>query len=210
MKKSLRSLTEGAIMVALAVILSFIPLYQAPLGGKVTFVATLPLCIYIYRSGVKNGFLAAFVFSIFQFILGLENLSYGTSFVSVAAIVLFDYIIAYTIFGVVAFFGKHGGENKRIKSALMLSLGTLIACVLRFLCHMVSGAVVWYSLTREWYADDPSHVVFSVSEWGYSFIYNMSYMLPETVVTVAAAFIVATFLNFKAPNLRYASLRKGE
>ena len=189
-------------------ILSFFPLYQMPLGGDVTFAATLPICIYAYRRGAKSGFLAAFAYSLFQLLLGLKNLSYATSFTSAAAIVLFDYVVAYTLFGITAYFGKLGGDSKRFKSAVMLSLGAFVSCVLRFLSHLVSGSVVWYSLTREWYADDPGHIVFSLSEWGYSFVYNISYMLPETIATVLAAFIIAMFLNFKAPNLRYPSLRK--
>lgn len=195
-------------MIALAVILSMFPLHQMPLGGDVTFAACLPICVYAYRRGAKNGFLAAFVYSLIQLLLGLKNLTYATGFVSGAAIVLFDYIVAYTLFGIVAYFGKFKiCKNERISNALTLSLGTLTASVLRFLCHLVSGAVVWYGLTKEWYADDPGHIVFSLSEWAYSFVYNISYMLPETIVTVIAAFILATALNFKEPNLRYTSLR---
>lgn len=196
-------------MIALSVILSMFPLFQMPLGGDVTFVSCLPICIFAYRRGAAKGFLAAFVYSIFQLLLGLKNLSYGTSFFSIAAIVLFDYVIAYSALGTVSFFGKMKiFKNERVANAFALSLGSFSALVLRFLCHLVSGAVVWYDLTKVWYQDDPSHIVFSLSTWDYSFVYNISYMLPETIATVVVAFIIATMLDFKAPNLLYKTRHK--
>ncbi|MBQ5321109.1 MAG: energy-coupled thiamine transporter ThiT [Oscillospiraceae bacterium] len=202
--KNLKNLTEGAIMVALSTVLSLFPIYTLPLGGEVTFAATLPLCIYAFRRGTKSGLLAAFLYSIIQLILGLSNLSYATDFVSAAAIVLFDYIVPYTAFGMIGMFGKLVlSKKERLSNSLSLSLGVISAVVFRFLCHLVSGAVVWYGLTKEWYADDPTHIVFKLSMWDYSFVYNITYILPELILTAIAAALVSVFINVKNDNLRY-------
>jgi thiamine transporter ThiT len=67
----------------------------------------------------------------------------------------------------------------------------------------VSGAVIWFGHTKEWYADDPSHLVSKLSMWDYSFVYNITYILPELLITVIAAALLSSFINFKNENLRY-------
>lgn len=203
MKKT-KILTEGAIMVALSTVLSLFPIYTLPLGGEVTFAATLPLAVYSFRRGAKNGLLAAFLYSVIQLLLGLSNLSYATDLSSTLVIILFDYIIPYTAFGLIGFFGKMSlSKKERLSGTLSLTLGVASAVIFRFLCHLVSGAVIWFGLTKEWYADDPSHLVFSLSKWDYSFVYNITYILPELIITVVAAALLSSFINFKNENLRY-------
>ena len=63
-------------------------------------------------------------------------------------------------------------------------LGTLLVTLLRFACHIVSGAVIWYALDLEWYADDPDHIVHKYGAWMFSTIYNGTFMLPEIIETV--------------------------
>ncbi len=209
--KKLSMITEGAIMIALSAILSMFPLFQMPLGGDVTFVSSLPLCVYAYRRGVKNGLLAAFVYSLFQLLLGLKNLSYATGFASAAAIIFCDYILPYSFLFLGAVFSSVCFSKKeRLSGGISLSLGVLSAMIMRFLCHFVSGAVVWYGLTKVWYQDDPGHIVFSLSTWDYSFVYNISYMLPETIATVVVGFVLGTILNFKEPNLLYKTRHIGK
>ncbi|HAJ65920.1 MAG TPA: proton-coupled thiamine transporter YuaJ, partial [Clostridiales bacterium] len=62
MKKSnltLRALTEGAVMVALAQVLSYLKLFELPQGGSIT-VAMLPIFVYCARWGFGPGMLASF------------------------------------------------------------------------------------------------------------------------------------------------------
>ena len=49
-----RALTEGAILIALAEILSFLPLYKFPDGGAVD-LAMLPIILYCVRWGFGPG-----------------------------------------------------------------------------------------------------------------------------------------------------------
>ena len=69
MKKSnltLRALTEGAIFVAAAQVLSMLKLWEMPWGGSVT-LAMIPLFVYAVRWGLGPGLLAGFVFGVLQF-----------------------------------------------------------------------------------------------------------------------------------------------
>jgi len=73
-------------------------------------------------------------------------------------------------------------------------VGTLAVVLLRFACHIVSGAVIWYALDLEWYADDPGHIVHRYGAWLFSLVYNAGFMVPETVETVIGVPLLARAL----------------
>ena len=62
-----RMLCEGAIMVALAQILSYIKIMELPNGGSLT-PAMFPILLFAVRWGLKDGLLAGFVFGLLQLI----------------------------------------------------------------------------------------------------------------------------------------------
>ena len=74
-----RFLAEGAVMLALATILSLIKI-DLPLGGGITLVSMLPIVIMSHRWGWQKGLLVAFLHSAIQLLLGLDNVGYATSF----------------------------------------------------------------------------------------------------------------------------------
>ena len=61
----IRALCEGAILVALAFVLSFIKLYTLPNGGSLT-PAMFPLLLFALRWGLSRGLAAGFVFGLLQ------------------------------------------------------------------------------------------------------------------------------------------------
>ena len=65
----LRTLTEGAILIALAQILSLLPLYKFPWGGSVD-LAMLPVIFFCVRHGFGPGLLAASAHGLLQMLLG--------------------------------------------------------------------------------------------------------------------------------------------
>ena len=65
---TLRALTEGAIFVALAQILSMLKLFELPQGGSIS-LAMLPIFIYCARWGFGPGVLASFLFGTLHFLL---------------------------------------------------------------------------------------------------------------------------------------------
>ncbi len=186
-----RNLVECAVMVALAAVLSMIKVYEAPLGGSVTLFSMAPIVVAAFRHGPKWGFATAFVYSVTQLLLGLNSLSWVPSLTGIVLCILLDYIIAFTVLGVAAFF-RPKGEVSYKKILVLLILASLTVCILRFLSHLLSGAVVWYEITKEgqW-----NELVMKTGMWAYSAIYNASYMVPETIITAVAAPAMAFLLS---------------
>ncbi len=180
-----RILVEGAIMIALAAVLSFIRIYKMPWGGSVTLLSMLPIIVYSIRHGAVRGLGAAFVFSLIQFFQGMMDgiFGWGLTPVMLIACILLDYILPFTCLGTAGVFRKKG-------IAGWIS-GTVIAMVLRFVCHFLSGVIIWKSFGALWGSFFTENTIL------YSFLYNGAYMLPEIILTTAAAIIL-----FKAPQTR--------
>ena len=106
MNTKTRALVESAVMVALAFILSMIKVIDLPYGGSVTVASMLPIVIISYRWGLKTGLLSAFVYAVTQQLMGLNNLSYVTTWQSVVAIIMLDYIVAFIVCGLGGIFRK--------------------------------------------------------------------------------------------------------
>ena len=133
-------------MIAFATVLSEVKVMDMPMGGSITAFSMLPVAIIAYRYGMKWGFFTGFVSGLFQMLLGMKNLQYGTSFWAVVCIILFDYLVA---FGVLGFGGLFRGKIKN--QGLALAAGSAVACVLRFCCHFITGLFIWgeYGRRRE-------------------------------------------------------------
>lgn len=166
------------MLVALATVLSFVKLYEAPLGGAVTLFSMVPilLCGFVY--GVKAGFAAAFVYSLMQLILGIGTVAYVPTALGVVGCILLDYLLPFTLLGVAGFFKK-----MKCSLYLKLTLGSLVALLLRFTSHFVGGAWIWYQITKDGGWND---YVFKYGKWAYSLIYNAWYMVPEIVLCLVA------------------------
>jgi len=174
-------LVECAIMIAAASVLSVFIIYEAPLGGSVTLFSMVPLILIALRHGVIWGSCSAFVYSIVQLILGLGTIAYVPTAQGVVLCLLFDYIIAFTVIGTAGFYRYTKASRTNIYIKVILAV--LTACILRFISHLISGAVVWYEITKVGQWND---IVNQFGMWTYSAIYNLQYMLPETIITLAA------------------------
>lgn len=172
-------LVESGVMVAIATILSLIKIIDLPYGGSVTIACTLPIIIISYRHGIKWGLMSGLVFGIIQQLLGLNTLSYVTTWQSVIAVILLDYIVAFTVMGLGGVF------KKSMKQPVALMSGAILVGVLRYICHVISGATVWAGLSI------PTNAALV-----YSFGYNATYMVPETIVTAAVGYFIGTMLDF--------------
>ena len=177
--KMTRKLTESAIFIALGTILSILKI-DLPFGGGVTIACMLPLVIISHRWGWKWGVLTAFVFSIIQLFLGLDNVGYATSFVMALGVIFLDYIIAYTVIGLSGTFDKTLGKTRQ-----SLAVGIAVTFVLRFCCHLVTGAWIW----GVWMPDTFMNMTMT-NPWFYSFLYNGWYMLAELIVTEIIAMLI--------------------
>ena len=171
------TIVEGAVMVALATVLSFIRVYKLPWGGSITLLSMLPIAVFSIKHGVAKGLGAAFVFSLIQFIQGITDGLFGWGLSPVML------VACYTVLGVAGMFRKKG--------AVGWIAGTMIAVFLRFVCHFISGVVIWKSFGALWDGFSTDNSIL------YSLLYNGSYMLPEMIFTA-----IGTFALFEIPKTR--------
>ncbi|MCH4891301.1 energy-coupled thiamine transporter ThiT [Acidaminobacter sp. JC074] len=157
MNKKTQMIVEAGVMMALAYALSLVTIWKMPQGGSVTPGSMIPILIYAYRWGPKNGIFVGVVYGLIQFILGPKWSFHPVS-------VLFDYPIAFGALGFAGFFGKGFAKG---------SIGITVGIALRFVCHVISGVVVFAS-----YAPEGMNPVL------YSTIYNGSYLGIELIISV--------------------------
>ena len=176
MKTNTRRMVETALMLAIGTVLSVLSFQGVwALGGSITFCSMLPLVVLSWRWGWKWGLLSAFVFSVLQLMLGYANVQYATSIGMAVLIVLFDYILAFSVIGLSGLFrGKFQSECTGIVVSIVVTF------LLRLACHFVSGVWVWEAL---W----PNELGWAAPIW--SIAYNASYLLPEILITGIEAFV---------------------
>lgn len=174
------ALVEGAVMVALAAVLSYIRVFHLPWGGSVTLLSMLPICLYSIKRGIVYGMSASFVFSLIQLIQGaIDGLfGWGLTPVMLIACILLDYILPFFVLGLAGVFRKHGTAGWLV--------GTAMVVLLRFLSHFLSGIVIWHSAGKLWEGFVTDNEVL------YSLCYNGAYMLPELIFTMIGAFALFT------------------
>ena len=147
----LRQLCEGAIMIAVAEILSFLPLYKLPWGGSIDF-AMLPIILFCVRWGFGPGMLVSATHGILQMLFE-GGIAIGWQSI------LGDFLIAYAVLGVAGLFrGK-------------FCLATVVACAARFTVHYVVGATIWAE-----YMPETFFGMTMTTPWFYSLLYNGFYM----------------------------------
>ncbi|MBE6718690.1 MAG: energy-coupled thiamine transporter ThiT [Ruminococcaceae bacterium] len=201
-KTKTRVMVECSILIAATIILSFIKIYEAPLGGSVTLFSMVPLMIISIRHGLGWGLGSAFIYSIFKLWLGAGNFAYVPTVKGIIVVILLDYIVAYTAIGLAGAFRKiKFTKNEKTNETITVFCGVLLACVVRFISHFVNGAVVWYEITKN---GDWNEYVHTVGMWIYSFVYNITYIGPETVMTLVAVPAIVMLLGILKKNTRNA------
>jgi thiamine transporter len=161
--QSVRMLCEGALMIALALILNQLKLYQFPNGGSIT-LEMLPIFIFALRWGVAPGLLVGFTFGLLQMFID-GAIAWGWQSL------LLDYLVAFTPLGL-AGLGKG-------KGTVGLYGGVILGALVRFVVHFISGITI-YAIV----APTELFAVTFTSPWMYSLAYNGSYMLIDTALCV--------------------------
>lgn len=206
MKKTKR-LTESAMLIAIAVVLELVGKMvfpPMPFGGQLTLVSMLPIVLVSYRHGVKWGLTTGLCYGFVQMALGAGTVTAafqpgyfgdGTMVGRAILMCLLDYVLAYTALGLGGCFRK----LIRNRSAA-LAAGSVAALGARYVTHVVSGYILfagwaqWF-FTQEgfpaWGAALAETMSPQVLGWLYSVVYNGMYMIPEMILTAAAALLVA-------------------
>ena len=160
MKKT-RILTECAVAVALAVLCSFIKVWEMPQGGSVA-LTMIPLLVISYRRGAMAGIISGGVY-------GLMSLLFAGVVYHPMSILL-DYVLAFGLIGIAGFFNK---------SMWGIILGTCAGIACRFTSSLVSGAVLFASYAPE-----------GQNPWLYSLGYQAAYMIPELIISLAVLILI--------------------
>ena len=161
-RNATRMLCEGALLVAVAQILSYVKFLELPNGGSLT-PAMFPILFFAVRWGVKDGLMAGFVFGVLQFM-------FDGGFALGWQSIIGDYLVAFTVLGLAGLFrGKKWG----------IFAGTVVGCAARFLVHYVVGATIWGEYMPEEFLN-----MTMTTPWIYSFIYNGVYMLPNMILAL--------------------------
>ena len=178
------ALCECAMMLALAVVLSYVKIFTLPFDGSITLFSMLPICLISIKYGIGWGLGTAFCYAWFQILQG-GVFAWGLTPTMLIASLFLDYILAFTVLGLAGLFRKKG--------LLGMVMGVVMVCALRFLVHFVAGVVLWANLEQ--------FVAFG-KEWVnrpalYSICYNGIYMLPETVMTSIGAWLLLKIPQMK-------------
>ncbi len=163
--RSIRALTEGAILIAAAEVLSFLPLYKLPWGGSID-LAMLPIVLFCARWGFGPGMLVSTAHAI------LQTLFEGGIAIGWQSIIG-DFLIAYMVLGLAGLFKGR------------FCLGAAVACTARFLVHYVVGATIWAE-----YMPETFFSMTMTTPWIYSALYNGAYMLPDLLMILAVYFLL--------------------
>ena len=167
-----RALCEGAIMLALAIVVNYLSkavFANMPYGGSVS-LAMFPILFYAHRWGVGRGLLIGFAYGTMDMLL---DGGYAWGWQSI----LLDYLAAYTVLGLGGLFrGKAWG----------IFPGIALGCAGRFLVHYLSGVTIYRIVV-------PTAVegIGTFSDPGlYSLVYNGVYMLPNALIALVIAGIL--------------------
>lgn len=176
-----RCIALAGVCVAMSFALSYVKLWEMPQGGTVTLVSLLPLMIFAYIYGPKKGVLAGFVYGILQAV--------QDPYIIHPAQFLLDYPVAFAMIG---FAGLFAGMRAVKWPQVRFTLGAILAAVLRFASHVLSGVFAF-----EAYAGG-SNV------WAYSLAYN-SFVFVDMALVVAAGIFVFSSPSFIKKIEEYAN-----
>ena len=206
MQSKTKRLTESAMLIAVAIVLELVSkmiIPEMPFGGQITMVSMLPVVLISYRHGVKWGLTAGFGYALIEMAIGTKTVAaafqpgyFGDGAMIGRALLmcLMDYVLAYTALGLGGCF-----RGKLPKNAALV-WGSLVALGMRYLSHIFSGYIL-FSGWAEWFFTQEGFPAWGASlvsglspqllGWVYSVVYNGMYMIPEMILTAAAALLIS-------------------
>ncbi|HOA55108.1 MAG: energy-coupled thiamine transporter ThiT [Acetivibrionales bacterium] len=173
-KQNTWMLVEAGMMIALAVILGeFVKIFEMPMGGSVTLGGMVPLFLFAFRWGGKQGMIAGAVYGLLDLVIGYYSMH--------PVALILDYPLAFAMIGLAGFF-------RRTTTGY---IGGIITSVFaRFLCHVVSGVIFYASYAPEGQAP-----------LVYSILYNGTFLGPELVITVVLSLVILKFARLPEPKV---------
>ena len=155
-KMDVKALTVSALLIALAIVLGQVKLFEMPQGGSVTLLSTLPIVLCGYLFGTRRGVTAGVC-------VGLLNLIFGPYIIHPVQMLL-DYPIAFGAMGL-------SGIVRDSKNGL--TKGYIIGVAARYVCAVLSGVIFFGAYAPEG---------FNGLTW--SLWYNLTYLAIEGIMTL--------------------------
>lgn len=172
--KNIKMIVEAGICIALATVLSFIKLFEMPLGGSVTLASRLPLVIFAIRWGRKKGLLASAVYGLVQIALGGYVIHPIQGFL--------DYIVSYAVMG----FSAISFNKTFTKTSFIPSL--IFAYLLSGAANVLSGMIYFYDMTTATKNGFASFLTYNLA-------YNYSFLALDCLILLVI--LVLTFDRIK-------------
>ena len=168
----IRALCEGAILLALAIVLNLLSkslFANLPQGGSIS-LAMFPLLLVAHRWGWGYGLLTGFCYGLLDMLL---DGGYAWGWQSI----LLDYLVAYTALGLGGFFkGKAWGIFPCVA----------VGSAARFAVHYFSG-ITLYRIIEPTGIEGLEGLGVFTNPHVYSIVYNGVYMLPNMVIALVIA-----------------------
>jgi thiamine transporter len=215
LKKESKNMLIAVNLLAFAIILDVITSaipglnLSMPFGGKFFGLSMLPLVLIGLLVGLKYGLISGFIYALYNFgvdyIVYIETLrvtleswtGISWSFGMIVLLILFDYVIPFTAFGLSGlFYDRFEKITNVIKAIILVS-------VIRLISSTLSGVILWQSSILYAQSEveagnaDPNLAtrIFSAmgeNLWLYSFGYNFIYIFTTGVVVT-----LITLVSFK-------------
>ena len=173
MRETILATAAGGMAIALSSVLSLVKLFAMPQGGSVTAASMLPILFVALAFGPAWGIGIGAVYGLLQFVIEPYSAHWAS--------IILDYPLAFGLLGLAGFFALPKAkrlEDRQILHRLgslhwpMVIVAVLTGMLGRTISHVISG-VVFYAA----YAGDQNPLI-------YSLVYNLSYMIPEAVITL--------------------------
>lgn len=191
-----RTISFAAICIALSFALSYIKLFNMPMGGSITLASTLPIMLFSYMYGSRKGILAGLIYGALQAI--------QDPWILHPAQFLLDYGVAFAGIGVAGCIKDFGLFKNNVRA--QFSVGAVIAGVLRFISHFFSGAFAFGSFGAG-YAEDFGIPALN-NPYVYSLLYQTMYIIPDLIIVIIVGLILFSSRNFVKQIERYTSIKQ--
>ncbi|AQP53514.1 energy-coupled thiamine transporter ThiT [Vagococcus penaei] len=164
---------EGAIVAALAMVLSFVPVKFGP--GFSISLGMIPVTVYAFRRGTIPTLYAGLLWGLLHFLLG------KVTFLTVPQ-VLIEYVFAYTAIGFAGIVSSKIQLTLKLKSKQVYwyaCFGTIVGILARYIFHFMAGYIFW-----------GDYALWGLSPVVYSLAINGTNAIMTAVVTLIAVILL--------------------
>ena len=179
-----KSIAYAGVCIAMSFALSYIRIVKMPQGGSITAASLLPLMIYSYLFGVRKGVLAGLIYGFLQ---ALQD-----TYIVHPMQFLLDYPVAFAGIGTAGLLRN----CKKLENLpqVKFCLGAVVAGVLRFCSHVLSGVYAFSEYAGQTVIDPTTgeEIWEAMNPWVYTLSYNSIILIDAAIVVVIGTIVFST------------------